>query len=462
MNQEQLQTMLAKVWRQLRQFYQRYPYQNILVLIILAVVGYSVPLVLVYWVALSVQHLYHTFFLPPAWSMTALTAWLVVAAYGALFIASCWLLVRLARLRLPLPEGPELTPQRAPQLFALLKELAVIRGQLPIHRVIVSSDYELDIVKTPYCIMPLWSKNTLVIGLPLLLTLPPEVYRALLARKLGQHSLFRNPLLHWLHALDSAWRQIVDALAVLGRRRAPLCRLVLGVYRAYAALYHKLVEPVVQLDGLSADRFAINVINDEELVAAIQYQSIGRLFVEDKFWPRLRKLAWEQRKYNLQPCASLSQVVFRSLQQLDTQRWLQRELEGGLSPHWGVAPLASRLAAVGHDEIMDLTIQQGSAAQHYLGALLAKLIKLIDARWQHLTMPQWRTLDDRLRREHALHLAVKNKAQTRDYGFAEWRRLVKLALRLRQYALLKKLVPMLFQMRLFRSKNKATRRAATT
>ena len=93
--------------------------------------------------------------------------------------------VRLMQVRPAKPDGFVLTRKQVPQLFDMIRDFGAIRGQMAIHRVIVTDRFELDIVKTRLCILPVWSYNTLVIGLPLAQMIPPNVFRAMVARKLS-------------------------------------------------------------------------------------------------------------------------------------------------------------------------------------------------------------------------------------------------------------------------------------
>jgi hypothetical protein len=445
----ELKKTIDRLLKQLRFWLKRYPFHNIILLMFMAPLGYLFPLLFPLWAYYSTIALVNAVEAAPALGWPAVLDWWPVVLWALAMVVLVWVSYRLSRLRPKDPVGLTLNDALASELFGLIYELNEVKGQMPIHRIIVTERFELDIVKTRCCILPLWSRNTLVVGLPLMQMMPPNVYRAMLARKLCQHSLFRNPLLHWLHQLNSAWRQYHNCVS---GRRAPDMQLVEMFYSAYSLLYAKILEPVARLDGLSADSYTLKVVNDEDVVESIEYLFVAGMFIEKMFWPKLREVARKQRNYKLFPFATLAKVGLSSLAKLDINAWLEKEMASGSSPRWGVASMPVRMAGLGHDKIYELKIVAESAADVYIGQSLAKVITAIDHYWQKNTIPAWQKLDDRLRREHALMATLAAKYKSRDYSFSELRQYLKLALRLRMVPAMKLLFKMFFltRIRLFR------------
>jgi len=434
---------------------KRYPFHNIVILMFLAPVGYLFPLLFPMLGYLSVSGMFSAVSMAPALGWPAVLDWWPVLLWLLAGILFLFLSYRLLSIRPREPLGLAISEALAPQLFALIDELQVIRGQMPIHRIIVTDRFELDIVKTRSFLLPVWSWNTLVIGLPLIQMMPPNVFRAMMGRKICQHSLLRNPLLHWLHQLNAAWRQYYACVA---DSRAVDMRFQAFFYGAYSMLYAKLVEPVARLDGLSADSYTLKVVNDEDIVESIEYLFVAGMFIEKMFWPKLREVARKQRNYELFPFATLAKVGFSSLAKLDINGWLKKEMTTGSSPRWGVASMPVRMGGLGHDEIYELEIASESAAEFYFGQSLVKVVATIDRYWQKHTIPQWQALDDKERRENALMATLTAKFKSRDYSFSELRQYVRLAWKLRLRPALKLLFKMFFltRIRLFRKPAVAT------
>ena len=435
---------LAAVWlKKLRFWAKRYPFLNIILLMLIAPLGYLFPLMFPALAYHSLIRIWTSAVAAPPLGWPGVLDWWPVVLWFLLMLGCLWVTYRLTKIRPKAPVGLKLTPEIAPELFGLIADLDIVRGQMPIHRVIVTERFELDIVKTRLVILPVWSKNTLVIGLPLMQMMPAHVFRAMLGRKMCQHSLLRNPLLHWLHQLNSAWRQYHDCVS---GRRSPVMKMLESFYGAYRPLYAKLLEPVARLDGLSADSYSIKVLNDEDLVESIEYLFVSGMFIETMFWPKIREVARKQRNYDLYPFATLNKVGLTSLAKLDINAWLEKELKSGSSPRWGVASMPVRLDALGHDELyeIELSADAESAAVTYLGGNLGKVISTIDRYWQQNTIPEWQALDERMRREAALLATLAAKLKSRDYGFSDLRQYAKLAWKLRLFRAFRTLFKMFF------------------
>lgn len=397
-----------------RAYLNRFPLHAFIAVAILAPIGCLFPLLVPASGIYALMSMWTTILAAPSPTWPGILDWWPVALWLLMFLTSLLLSFRLFRIRPTLPEGVEVTREMAPELYALIHDSKVVRWQLPIHRVIVTERFHLDIIKARYSIFPFWSRNTLVIGMPLIQIVPPDVFKALLARKLCQHSLFRNPLLYVLHQLNSAWWQYYETFSRHTAADMKLFALGIG---SFALLYHKIIEPIARLDGLSADRYTLKVINDEDLVQSIEYLFVAGMFVEEMFWPRLRTLAREQKKYDLAPFSTLGRVRMKYLEKLSLNNWIKKEMSTGVSPRWGVASMPARLSVLGHDDVLPLKIGAQSAAEYYFDSMNAQLITQIDTLWQSNMVSQWREADDQMQEEQALMSEIEEKLRSYNYNF---------------------------------------------
>jgi len=434
---------LKHFFRKIKLLAKRYPVHSFALLSVLAPLGWCIPLLFPLFGFYSGARLLATLAEVPAPTWPGILDWWPVLLWVATLLGSFWFGYRLLQVKTTLPEGLELTETEAPALFALINELTVGRGALTVHRIIVTGRFQLDVIKTQKFILPVYSRNTLVIGLPLIQMLPLNIFRALLARKLSQHSWMRNPILHFLHQMDSAWWQYYEAIAAHPTADMKIFSLAYGIF---AMLYHELAEPIARLDGLSADRFTLNAINDEDVVESIEYLFVAGMFIDKVFWPRLRHLARAQHKYDLSPCAALSRVREKFLERLDIDAWLHKEMTSGVSPRWGVASMRVRLNTLGHDSVLPIKIDNHFAAEAYLGDCLTQIIPAVDHQWREQTIAKWQAIDERQAEEEALIKELKAYLKTHDYGFGEWTDCLLWAFDLRKISALPLLLKMLFTM----------------
>lgn len=434
---------LKHFFRRIKLLSIRYPVHSFALLSFLAPLGWCIPLLFPMFGFYSGSRMLATLTQLPAPTWPGILDWWPVLLWLATLLVSFWFGYRLLQVKTKQPEGLELTEADAPVLYALIDELTAGRGRQSVHRVIVTGRFQLDIVKTQKFILPVYARNTLIIGLPLIQMIPVKIFRALLARKLSQHSWMRNPILHFLHQMDSAWWQYYEAMTAHPAVDMKLFSLAYGIF---AMLYHELAEPIARLDGLSADRYTLKGINDEDVVESIEYLFIAGMFIDKVFWPRLRHLAREQQKYDLSPCSTLVRVREKFLDRLDTNAWLHKEMSAGMSPRWGVASMRARLNTLGHDSVLPIKIDNQFAAEAYLGDYLAKIITKVDRQWREQTIARWQAIDEHLAEENALMKELKTYLKTHDYGFGEWADCLLWAFDLRKMSALPILLKMLFTM----------------
>lgn len=434
---------MKHLFRRIKVLLKRYPVHAFALLSVMAPLGWSIPLLFPVFGFYSGSRILATLAEVPAPTWPGILDWWPVLLWLATLLVSFWFGYRLLQVKTTPPEGMELNQTEAPELYALIDELTAGHGTLTVHRVIVTGRFQLDVIKTQKFILPVYSRNTLVIGLPLIQMMPRNIFRALLARKLSQHSWMRNPLLHFLHQMDSAWWQYYEAMAAHPAADMKLFSLAYGIF---AMLYHELAEPIARLDGLSADRYTLKTISDEDVVESIEYLFIAGMFIDKVFWPRLRQLARQQQKYDLSPCSALARVREKFLGRIDIDAWLLKEMAAGVSPRWGVASMRVRLNTLGHDSALPLKISNQFAAEAYLGNCLTKIIVEVDRQWREHTIVKWRAIDERLAEEQALMTELKTYLKTHDYGFGEWTDCLLWAFDLRKLSAVPLLLKMLFTM----------------
>ena len=438
--------------RQVKALLKRYPFHNIVFLTLLAPVGYAFPLTFPLLFVMALGQLNRIIPALPPFDWASMLGWWPVIMWCALAIFLLSVCGRLLQIRPEKPAGFVLTRKLVPQLFDMIRDFGSIRGRMTIHRVIVTDRFELDIVKTRLCILPIWSHNTLVIGLPLAQMMPPNVFRAMVARKLCQHSLLRNPLLHWLHQLSGAWRQYRECFRA---GFSPDYLIIGSFYRIFSTIYDFLAEPVARLDGLSADRYTLKVVNDEDMVESVEYLFVAGMFIEKVFWPKLHDYAYEKNRYDLKPFQTLAKTGHAYLSKLDINSWLAKEIRSGNSPRWGVASMRVRLDALGHNDIFNLSVISDSAAALYFNSRLPEIIKAVDSVWANKTIPDWRKQDDLIRSKRALMFTLQQRARDLDYGFRDLYQYTKTALRLGKFSVLPTILKMFFKTRItFTKKNR--------
>jgi len=303
----------------------------------------------------------------PAIVWPHLLAWSAVTAGSALVTS------RIARFRPSLPAGSVLDRNRVPALFDLVGELHSHYRRPAIDRVVITEAFELELVKTPRWALPVWSVNTLVIGLPLIRSLSPARFRCLLARRLGQFSKRYNPLENWLTQLRRIWPQYSTATGAA----CPGLQPVRWFFSLYAPLYELVSLPAARLDELAADSYAMEVCSGEEVLDAITIEAVSRCYLEEKYWPVYRRLSAPVREAMPKPHAGMVSALRAGLKAELGERWLMQALDQ--EPRWDepMPSLARRMDNIGY---LDTSIGEPaavSAAVVYIGPAVEALDKAL-------------------------------------------------------------------------------------
>ena len=142
------------------------------------------------------------------------TAWILLLfkkKIGFLLIPVIWMLLRACWVRIEAPSGFELKKKDYPVLFA---EIDSIRKDLDaprIHQVILTQEMNAAIAQTPRLGIFGWQKNTLILGMELLLILSPEQIRSVIAHEFGHLSGNHSRFNGWIYRVRTTWFQIMQA-----------------------------------------------------------------------------------------------------------------------------------------------------------------------------------------------------------------------------------------------------------
>ena len=305
------------------------------------------------------------------WSLVVFSVVLIVlTAYIA------WLIIRTP---LQPPHGLTLDHNIAPGLLDLIGELENSYGRATVHRVVLRSDFDIQLQRTPRYGLPLWTNNTLTIGLPMLLSLPPGHFKALLARRIGQASGKHNRLTGWFYQLAGIWRTYRDSYI---RQSSPAVKLMGGFFKFYLPLYRKMAFFAMRQDELEADRYALELVNDHDMAGVMSQEIITRAFLEQKYWPKLKQLVHRADSSRYAPYRQMPQVVQKSLTADDARSWLMDTINAPDNLKQTMPPLKTRLENIGHKKTGAPTPLNEVAATAYIAPhALPKILDKFDQRW---------------------------------------------------------------------------------
>lgn len=256
----------------------------------LALVGYAG---LLFWL-LVVGLIAAAFFTAMIW--TDLEGKIVCGVVGALVLfGGGWAALKSLLVKLPPPQGRVVERAEVPELFAVLDDLQKRLRSVPFHQVIIDEDCNAAVTQVPRLGVLGWSRNYLIIGLPLLDGLSPDEMRAVLAHEFAHLSRDHGRFSHWLYRLRRSWEEIFKQLS---QPRAP--GEITG--RSFVVKYVDWFWPkfnahafvLSRANEYEADAQAGQLVGKHAMASAlVRLRFLGRQLAENT-WPDVWQTANEQ------------------------------------------------------------------------------------------------------------------------------------------------------------------------
>lgn len=352
---------------------EKYPKFSFGLNVFIALIGIFFLVMFPYLVITLPSDLYHT-----VTHSTELKDWidavilLVVIALSAAFSWSIF------TLKFSVPTGLDITEEKFPHLSKLIKELQDNFSNPKIDRIILRDKYEIRVIKTPRSGMPFLNIRTLIIGLPVLQTMSPLYFRALLARRIGQLSTKHTPVTTRLYFLNDIWHQF----KISCKHSKNKFTKVLGYYfQLYSALYQTILMPLLQQEELEADSYGMDLINHKDMNECLVYEEVVTQFLQKKFWPKIHHLAKRAKTPEFLPYSQMTKVIKAGVTDSEISETIQAALKIEINHPAPMPSLNKRLNHLGHTKPLPPKRLSKTAADYYLGKSLEKIIQLFDKRW---------------------------------------------------------------------------------
>jgi Zn-dependent protease with chaperone function len=324
------------------------------------------------------------------------TALLLLLKFGKLLLLLAWplwLLVKSASkalfIRLPAPQGREIREAEAPALFAALQDMrARMRGPR-FHHVLVVDEVNAAVVQRPALGLVGWPRNYLLLGLPLLESMPPQEALAVVAHEYGHLAGAHSHFAAFIYRLRHTWGTVQ---AYADQMQGWLGRLVAPLVRWYAPYFNAYTFVLARANEYHADAAAARLVGAEHAAHALMRVNVvaprHRRFLERTF---------DRMAHDPVPPGDLmhrwAEQAARPLPSAEGERWLVEALdrEGHFTDTHPT--LRSRLAALqaGAESAPapPPPLDGASAAEAWLGPLLEPLRRDLQAQWADQVQQAW-------------------------------------------------------------------------
>lgn len=324
----------------------------------------------------------------------ALTLVLVIhhpAAIKLLFLFGplAWVILRALPVKLEPPAGIELSRSEAPELFGLVESLREEASAPRIHHLLVDGDLNASVAQVPLLGWFGPTRNYLVVGLPLLDTLGPDEFRAVIAHELGHVSARHGHFSAWIYRIRHTWGRIQSSLEERGHWGAGVFRRFFRWYAPYFAAFSFVLAREHEYE---ADRAAVEAAGASATATALSRLNLTSRYLGEHYWPGVYGAARDSAHPTANPFVELPATA-RSTRAGEAA---QEVVAAALAERTGTADthpsLSDRLMSVGANPLA--AVQQAatpvseSAAEHFLGALRNDLAQQLDAEW-HANVADW-------------------------------------------------------------------------
>jgi Zn-dependent protease with chaperone function len=315
--------------------------------------------------------------------------------------------VKALFVRVPAPQGREITRAQAPALFAAIDDMRRRMKGPRFHHVLIDDDVNAGIVQRPAFGLFGWPRNYLVLGLPLLEALSADEALSVVAHEYGHlagsHGRFSAFIYRLRHTWSTVQTHIDHVEGWIGRLVAPMIRWYAPYFNAYTFV-------LARADEYQADAASAELVGAHHAVHALM-----RVNIVGPRHQRFMAQTYDRIAHDAAPPADTMQrwadEARSAPSEADAAAWLREALdrEGHFTDSHPT--LRARLVALRRGDPVDVLppppLAGNSAAHAWLGALAPVLREAFQRDWATRVEEAWKTRHEQARVERARLLELR-------------------------------------------------------
>lgn len=315
---------------------------------------------------------------------------LILLAFPLWFLVKAG--VQALFIRLPAPQGREIARTEAPALFAALDGLRERLHGPPVHHVRIVDEVNAAIVQRPAFGLVGWPRNHLLLGLPLLESLPVPEALAVVAHEYGHLAGAHGRFSAFIYRLRHTWGTVQ---AYTDHIQGWLGRLVAPLVRWYAPYFNAYTFVLARADEYQADAASAQLVGVDHATHALK-----RVNIVAPRHEQFMAQTFDRIDHDPAPPPDLMRrwaaAAAEPLPGADAERWLGMALdrEGHFTDtHPTLRARLAALATLGTPaepaQETPPPPQGPSAAQAWLGGMADTLRAEFQARWAEQMAEPW-------------------------------------------------------------------------
>ncbi|MDZ8133780.1 MAG: M48 family metallopeptidase [Nostoc sp. DedQUE04] len=313
---------------------------------------------------------------------------------GVLFLlAFALVLARSLWVSFSPPTGLPLQSKDVPNLYSLINEISSKLKAPRFHHILLTNDFNAGVVQIPRLGLLGWQQNYLIVGLPLMLALPPEQFRAVLAHELGHLSGNHSRFSGWIYRQRATWYRIVTGFRQSGNE---ISWLIFERFLTwYTPFFYAYSFVLARMNEYEADRCAVDITGDQNAAKALISLEVKARFLERYFWSSIYKQVETEIEPPKMSYTAMQQALSQKLHEEITSTYLTEALTDKTNNSDTHPCLTDRLKALGYvsniqKDVAIFARLEISAAQEFLGHRLEKFIGYFSQDWQDKIATPWR------------------------------------------------------------------------
>lgn len=315
---------------------------------------------------------------------------LAVALSALIAVACTYMTVAGIRLRLEPPSGVLLNWKNARRVLDIAAALRAAMGAPRPELVMLNGEMTASMVQVPRLGVFGWHRNYMVVGLPLLMSVTVDEFKAVLAHEFGYYASTHGRFAVWLFRQRALWLRILDALEQQGGLGNVYFTMVARWFALTLGMYS---HAITRQHDLDTDRVAAKLAGADHFARALVRVTATSAWLEEKFWPEVQRSARAGTTPPEHVYDSLSRSLADVPATLEGLRPFLRDPEDALLAGRDLhAPLSERLRALQQpNEAPPARVQ--SAAQELLGNSLVAAEQALSDVWRRTSASLWQSLN---------------------------------------------------------------------
>ncbi len=300
-----------------------------------------------------------------------------------------WVAISSVLHALPAHSGVEIAADEAPEFFKLLDKVRRRLKGPPIHQVLVDDSYNASISQSPRWGLVGPSRNTLCVGLPLMMALDRNRLTAVLSHEYAHLRGGDGTLATFLYRTRLTWRKLADHFLDDDEQEKDLYSVATRSFLSwYAPRFLARSFALARQEEYTADRLAGELVGMDTQIGALMELQLRSAQMNRRFWERYWAMAPKHETPPKKPWSwALSGELPPPLKSDVEKAMNSVRLE--LARHDDTHPTTrERVKALGGEHRFPGLSKEGSTK--LLGGALHRIVEAFDGQWWQAHHAAWK------------------------------------------------------------------------